>query len=103
MVYYNSQARQDINQILVGLILWKKYQLTYEEILDYIRDREQVCESLDSKIFHNKVFYAIHKQYGDYVHCYKRNRKTSWYIIYDMDLLNDVSIKKIMNNYLTTS
>ena len=45
-------------------------------------------------------YYDNHKNYGNYVYVYKRNRATTWYIIYNV-IQNDVYIEKIISNHLT--
>jgi len=101
MVYYSKQADSDLDEILEGLLSWKKHTLTREFCLDYVSDIITVCDSLDTKTYHFDVVYEIHKHYGKKVHKYSRNNATTWYIIYDVDLLNNIYINKIINNHLT--
>ena len=103
MVYYNIQAFDDLDDILEGLLTWRKHSLTHEFCLDYISDIIDICDSLDSKRFHLNAFYETHKRYGKKVHKYLRNKNTTWYIIYDMDSNNNIFINKIISNYLTIS
>ena len=103
MVYYSIQASTDLDDILEGLLTWRKYSLTREFCLDYISDIIDVCDSLDTKKFHLNTFYETHKRYGKKVHKYLRNKNTTWYIIYDIDINNNVFIKKIISNHLTVS
>ena len=103
MVYYSPLARKDLGNILYGLLLWPKHPLDLEHAKQYVRDIEKTCRTLDGKFYHLKTSYDIHKTYGKYVHSYKRNRNTCWYIIYNIDLFNDVFIERIMNNYMTVT
>jgi len=44
----------------------------------------------------------MHKRIGDKVYKYRRNKNTTWYIIYDYDELNNiVNIKQIIPNHTT--
>ncbi len=103
MVYYNQLANKDLNNIFIGLIIWKKHQLSIGHVLSYVADIEFECESLDKKIIHDISYYSIHKKFGEYVHRYKRNQHTTWYIIYNVDVLGNVWIERIINNHLTIS
>ena len=100
MVYYSDTATTDFKQILLGLMTWEKRQLEYERALSYVDDIYAVCESLANKIRHQPAYYENHKNYGNYVYAYKRNRATTWYIVYNV-IQNDVHIEKIISNYLT--
>jgi hypothetical protein len=100
MVFYSIQADNDLDEILEGLLTWQKHTLTREFCLSYISDLIDVCDSLDTKIPHFNTVYETHKQYGDKVHKFVRNRNTTWYIIYDIDLSNNVFINKIISNKL---
>ena len=103
MVFYSIQADNDLDEILEGLLTWHKHQLTREFCLSYISDLIDVCDSLDAKTFHFNTVYETHKQHGDKVHKFVRNRNTTWYIIYDIGLSKNVYINKIISNYLTVS
>ena len=103
MVFYSTQADNDLDEILDGLLTWRKHTLTREFCLSYISDLVDVCDSLDTKIIHFNTVYETHKLYGEKVHKYARNRNTTWYIIYDIDSSNNVFINKIISNYLTIS
>jgi len=103
MVFYSKQADSDLDEILEGLLLWRKHTLTRDFCLSYISDLVDVCDSIDTKAVHFNAVYETHKQYGAKVHKYVRNKNTTWYIIYDIDSSNTVYIKKIISNYLTIS
>ena len=101
MVYYSKTATADFKQILLGLITWKKHQLTYEHALSYVDDIHKVCEFLAIKSAHRQTSFDLHKRYGEYVHTYKRNKATVWYIIYNITASNDICVEKIISNHLT--
>ena len=103
MVFYSIQADDDLDEILEGLLTWQKHTLSREFCLSYISDLLDVCDSLDAKTSHINTVYETHKRFGDKVHKFVRNRNTTWYIIYDIDLSNNVFINKIISNYLTVS
>ena len=103
MVYYSTVATADFKQILLGLITWKKHQLTYEHALSYVDDIHAICESLVQKTTHKQTSFEVHKRYGEYVYAYNRNKSTTWYIIYNITATNDVCIEKIISNYLTVN
>ena len=106
MVEFNEQARTDLENIFDGLLGWKtsngQYYMTNEEVINYHNDILDICESLDFIHYHSFAKYADHLKYGDYVYAYKRNTKTTWYIIYNI-IHGDIFIEKILNNYLTVS
>ena len=103
MVYYSIEADNDLDEILEGLLSWRKCVLTREFCQSYISDIIDVCDSLDGKSIHFNTVYETHKLYGKKVHKYSRNKSTTWYIIYDIDSNNNIYINKIISNYLTIS
>lgn len=104
MVLFSHLAENDLASIFIGLSLWKKHPLEYEHAIKYVDDIVDVCENLDKTSYHIDVQYEIHKQYGKKVHCYNRNKSTTWYIIYDVDLLsNTVYVQHITSNHVTIS
>ncbi|MDD6356759.1 MAG: hypothetical protein PUG15_01520, partial [Bacteroidales bacterium] len=56
---------------------------------------------IENSIFREKSKFDRHKQYGEYIHTYKANAHTQWYIIYDIDEDGEVVINKIINNHMT--
>lgn len=42
-------------------------------------------------------------KYGAYAHLYKRNKQTTWYLIYDVDAQSNVLVNKIVSNHVTNS
>ncbi len=101
MVWYNLQAVEDLSNILYGLASWSKHPLGMEHALLYVQDIRDICDKLDEKVYHTKVIYVSHAGYGEYVHRYKRNKNTTWYILYNTYEHNIVEIAKIMSNHLT--
>jgi len=104
MVYFKHQVRIDLKVIFDSLLTWETNNqqriLTYETVVSYHNDMLDICENLDTLSYHRKAIYRLHKQYGTYIYQYKRNSRTSWYIIYNK-LGEDVYIEKIINNYKT--
>jgi hypothetical protein len=102
MVYYSSQARLDLANILIGLLEWRKHILEIEEVIQYVDDIADICDRLDINVYHANAQYDTHKRYGTFAYPYKRNKNTTWYIIYNIDeTTGNIYINKIMNNYLT--
>ena len=103
MVYYSQNAIKDLDIIFEGLISWSKHNLTYSHVKAYHNEIKRVCDSLDSLVYHFNTQFEMHKKYGKKVHCYNRNKNTTWYIIYDIDLsTNTIYIQHITSNHTTT-
>jgi len=104
MVYFKQEARADLQDIFEALLNWetenKQRIMTYETVIKYHNDILDTCESLDTVTYNRKATYSQHKKHGEYIHQYKRNSRTSWYIIYNK-LGQHVYIEKIINNYKT--
>ena len=101
-VYYSIQAAEDLENIFYGLALWEKHPMTLMQVENYVREIRRACDNLENAIVHRKCTYKIHQQYGIYVSTYRRNSSTVWYIIYNIDLQENIRIEKIINNYMTT-
>lgn len=100
MVYYSKIAQNDLIEIFWGLLTWEKHPLEYDHVLTYLDDLHTVCNNLDQLSYHSKAQLQSHQEFGDSVYKYRRNRNTTWYIIYDFDKVNNiVYIKHIMPNY----
>jgi len=56
MVYYSKQADDGLDDILEGLLTWRKCILTREFCLNYISNIVDVCDSLDTEIVHLNTF-----------------------------------------------
>ncbi len=104
MVIYSDSVQLDLENILFGLVTWKKSPLSYEHAISYIDDIRIAADSIDTRSKHRNCTYNTHKKYGEKVMAYKRNRNTTWYVIYDWDEVNRIAyVNKIINNYNTVS
>ena len=103
MVYISIQAKIDLDNIVINLLEWEKIVLSVSEVLQYVDDIVDICYKLELLIYHQKAKYNEHLIYGKYSYPYKRNKNTTWYIIYDIDKFNNIFIRKIISNYLTIS
>jgi hypothetical protein len=103
MVYYSANAQNDLIEIFWGLMTWEKHPLEYNHATAYLDDIYEVCNKLDKISYHTNTQYQLHKQYGNKVYKYRRNKNTTWYIIYEYDIVNNVVlIKHIIPNHTTT-
>jgi len=108
MVEFSKQARIDLENIFDGLLAWctpnGQFYLDTNTVINYHNDILDVCEHLDTLTYHTKSKYPDHSRFGNYVYVYKRNAKTTWYLIYDWDGVNKIAyLNKIMSNHLTVS
>jgi len=101
MVIYSSQAINDLTNILLGLRKWVKHYISDEHALSYVDDISDVCDLIDSKVFHFNAQFPEHKRFGDKAHTYRRNKQTIWYIIYNLDPHGNVYIQRIFSNHIT--
>ena len=106
MVYYRNRALSDLLNIIDGLVNWQttngqKY-LTRTQVFGYVYDIKHEFDKIDKLPYHHKAFYNLHKQYGKYVHRYKRNPRTFWYACYDW-LVPNAFVNRILNNYCTVA
>jgi hypothetical protein len=53
--------------------------------------------------YRHKATCEDHLKHGAYAYPYKRNKKTTWYIVYDIDSSCHVFVNKIISNYQTVS
>ncbi|MFM2291780.1 MAG: hypothetical protein RIS29_1593 [Bacteroidota bacterium] len=102
MVFYSERAKQDLNDIFNGLILWKRIILSRSHALEYHRSILNECNRLDKTIYHARCTYQQHKQYGRYVHHFRKSKHTTWYIIYNKDKFNNIFIQHLVSNHLTS-
>lgn len=103
MVLYSDRVNNDLDNILYGMLEWEKFTLTFEHISNYISDIISVCDKLDQTSYHANTKYKIHKQFGSKVYKYRRNKNTTWYIIYDYSKQHNlVYINHITSNHTTT-
>lgn len=102
MVIYSETAKQELENILYGLVTWKKHPLDFKHAKQYVLDIRQNADTICTKLYHQNCSFELHKQYGEKVHVYSRSSQTQWYIIYNWEPLNRIAfVNKIMNNYLT--
>ena len=100
MVYYSKIAQNDLIEIFWGLLTWEKHPLEYDHVSSYLDVLQDMRNKLDKLSYHSKAQFQIHKQFGEIVYKYRRNKNTTWYIIYDYDeTKNLVFIKHIMPNH----
>jgi hypothetical protein len=102
MVFYSKQSRIDLRNIFDGLLQWSKHQLEFNHVLLYHGEILKICNSLDNKTFHFNAQFEMHKQFGQKVHTYRRNKQTTWYIIYNLDSHGNVYIQRLFSNHITT-
>ena len=101
-VFFSEQSEQDLSNIVVGLLLWDKAPITEEHALQYADDIYLMAHSIPGLSCHQKCQYHIHRQYGEYQLKYKRNKRTTWYIIYDIEAYSgNILINKIISNHVT--
>ncbi|MDR3235299.1 MAG: hypothetical protein LBT48_01030 [Prevotellaceae bacterium] len=103
MVFISRQAKLDLDNIVIGLLEWDKISLTIPEVMQYVDDIVDICYQLHTLHYHHKATYNEHVTYGAYSYLYKRTRNTIWYIIYDIDAMDNIFVNKIISNYMTRS
>jgi len=101
MVIYSEQFSEDLENLLYGLITWEKHPLNPEHAQLYVENIINIVDTLDTKTFHKNAVYTAHLRFGSKVFVYNRNKQTTWYIIYDIDIHRNVYVNKIMSNHLT--
>lgn len=101
MVYIHERVYSDLEEIFEGMLHWKKMELSLDFIECYIDDILVQCYVIETENYHFISQYVEHKRYGEYVHRYRRNIHTLWYIIYDRDINGDIWVNKIISNHTT--
>lgn len=101
MVYIHERVYTDLDLIFSGLLHWKKFELSLDFIENYIDDIVAQCYEIASENYHFPSQYSEHKHYGKYIHRYRRNNYTLWYIIFDKDLHGNILVNKIISNHKT--
>lgn len=101
MVYIHKKAYQDLESIFTGMLNWSKAELSVALVEQYIDDIITQCYDLDSETYHFPSPYPEHKKHGKYIHRYRRNKHTVWYIIYDLDTTGNILVNKIISNHKT--
>ena len=105
MVIWSEESKSDLRDILFALITWEKHKpLTLASARAYVKEIRKMGDSINKLPYHSNAAYNDHRAYGAKVCRYKRNPKTTWYIIYNWDEVNKIAyINKIMSNHLTIS
>lgn len=102
MVIYSQAAKQDLIDILYGLLSWGKHELTITLCEMYVDDIVDIIETIDKRLIHRNCQYENHQQFGDKCFSYKRNNHTLWYVIYNWDKVNQIAyINKIISSHIT--
>ncbi|MDR3329429.1 MAG: hypothetical protein LBS63_04910 [Prevotellaceae bacterium] len=104
MVTYSDTARQDLEDILYGLVTWEKHPLSFDHAKRYVSEIRAEADTVDQKRSHTPTVNMAHRLYGNYVHTYHRNRQTRWHVIYHWSASSCVAmVTKILNNFTTTA
>lgn len=101
MVLYNKQALADFDRLFDALLHWEKIELNRDFTIDYVNKLKKQCESISKTSYHFPAVYKTHKRHGNYVHRYRCNHNTTWYIIYNIDLQGHILINRILSNHVT--
>jgi len=100
MVLYSDTANNYLDEILQGMLNWKKIKLSFEHITNYISDIIDVCDKLDQTSYHANTKNQYQKLFGNKVYKYRRNKNTTWYILYNYSKYdNIVYINHITSNH----
>lgn len=106
MVYWSEQAVEDLEEIFDGLVNWctanGQRHMEYSHALEYKDDLYRAFDSIDRLHYHAPARYAAHRRWGEYAHPYRRNRRTTWYGVYDR-FGADCYLNRILSNYRTLS
>ena len=78
MVYYSKIAQNDLIEIFWGLLTWEKHPLEYDHVSGYLDDLQDMCNKPDQLRYHSKAQFQIHKQFGEIVYKYRRNKNTTY-------------------------
>lgn len=102
MVLISERANNDLDDILEGLLHWSKHQLERAFVIQYVSELVEVCFQLDKLNYHANAHYQSHKHFGEKVYKFRRNKHTQWYVVYNIDISNNIIyVEKIISNYQT--
>lgn len=101
-IFVSEEAETDLKNILFGLIHWTKGGLEENHAHLYVEDIVSEFQKISSVKHHFPAVYTYHKLFGKYIHRYRRNNKTMWYIVYDL-IEHNIYINKVISNHLTFS
>jgi hypothetical protein len=103
-VIWSDQSLNDLDDCL-DTLMFPEYDnrpsLTYEEAIDYRDNIVAFALALPDRAIHTDCIYEIHKMYGEKAARYNRNKNTQYYIIYNIDIIGDIFIERIMTNHIT--
>jgi hypothetical protein len=102
MVFISKQAYYDLEVIFVGLLKWKKHELSIKFADEYIDKIIEHCYNLDTISYHSKASLPSHTRHGSNIYRYRYNKQTTWYIVYDMDGFGNFYVNKIISNHIST-
>ena len=100
-VFISEEAYADLDRIFIGLLQWRKVQLDIAFAEQYIDTIVNECYNIQDVSFHFKTVHSSHQRFGNFVHRYRRNKQTLWYIIYNKDEKGNIFINKIISNHIT--
>ncbi|MDR0394147.1 MAG: hypothetical protein LBH77_03205 [Tannerella sp.] len=100
MVYIHKRVYADLDLIFTGMLHWK-IELSFSFAGRYIDDILAQCYEIEHEKYHFQSQYIEHRNFGKYVHRYRRNSDTLWYIIYDKDSQGNILVNKIISNHTT--
>lgn len=107
MVNWSETAKNDLSNIFTALTTninqkTGEVYLSEEEAEEYCEKLFLACNNIDALICVTHARYEMHKEHGEYIYEYNPNRRTTWYIIYDIESNDiDVIIRKIISNHTT--
>lgn len=96
----SKQAKEDLDALFLGLLVWEKWNFTPEKVLEYVDDIIKIGYTILELEKHKVSSYLQHKRFGNFVFPYKRSSKTTWYLVYNI-FEKSVVITKILSNYQT--
>ncbi len=101
MVYIHEQVYSDLELIYTGMLQWRKIELSIDYVERYIDDILDQCYEITNLNFHFTTRFVEHSRYGEYIHRYRRNNYTLWYLIYDKDVSGNIFVNKVISNHTT--
>jgi hypothetical protein len=100
-VYLKKRALNDLERLFIRLIEYKKFPLTRQEAIEYVRLIKEKCYELNNTIARRRTSNSDHIKFGKYVYRFDKHDHIQWFIIYDLDKYNNIAIKKIISNQST--
>ena len=101
MVYFSKSSEDDLFNVFSGLLTWNKHRIEFPHAERYVDDIKNECLSLDKIAIHFHVNISEYKEFGTHLHRYRRNKNTTWYIIYIKDEYKNIFIQRIFSNHIT--